>query len=668
MSLLTKSERINNCLNKMKIFSFKDVLLHFPYRYDDLALTKEINLTDKEHVVFFGKISTQLKESFFNGKSVVQFEIITPVGNKFNINAWNRDYLTKAFFYAQEVTISGVYDARRRLINLVSIYKGEIDADKALKPIYSLPQNISNAEFIKIVDRAFKNINVTDLFIDVPKPFIDKYQLISKLEALNYIHKPKSKDEIYKGLRVFKYEECLHFSIKSKLIREENASLIYSSKTPIDLDKSREFIRNLPYKLTADQNKAVREIVFDMNKQNLMYRLLQGDVGTGKTLVAEIALFANYTRGDQAAFMAPTDALAKQHYANLAKMFAPYNVRVALLRGNSSLKERSAIRQALINKEIDIIVGTHILFSKDINYLCLGLVIIDEQHKFGVNQRMQLLSKGDRADLLLMSATPIPRTLALTFYGDLDISTLSIFPSGKHQIETKIVKSNDKEIISSIQDSLSKNKRIYIVGPKIAGENSSFSVERLYSYYLKLFPGKVALLHGNLDQDEKDFALKDFYSGNCPIIISTSVIEVGLDVKEANLMIVYEANHFGLSSLHQLRGRIGRDGSTSKCLLVYDEDDEEAYDRLNVLVKSNDGFYIAEEDLRRRGSGELGGVKQSGRDNFTFVNLVEDYKIFEIARSDSLFILSHRNEDAYSLFVKSIILEIENDKFKKQLD
>ncbi len=666
--VLSKSNRINEALEKMKIFSYKDVLFHFPYRYDDLSITHEINLNDKEHIVFLAKIASEFSEQHINGKSLVKFDIVTPSGNKFSVNAWNRNYLNKAFHYASEVTISGVYDKRRNVINLVSIYKGRVDESKMLKPIYSLPQNLTNLDFVNLVDRAFKNIDPNELNSNIPNEYISAYQLLPTLEALKLIHHPKNKDEVYKGLRGFKYEECLHFSVKSKLIREENASLTYLDKCPIDLEASRNFIRHLPFKLSQDQKVAVREIVFDMNKQNLMYRLLQGDVGTGKTLVAEIALFANFTRGDQGVFMAPTDALAKQHYANLVKIFTPFNVKVALLSGNISLKERSAIRNALMNKEIDILVGTHILFSKDINYISLGLVIIDEQHKFGVNQRMQLLNKGDRADLLLMSATPIPRTLALTFYGDLDISTLTSFPLGEHHIDTKIVKSDDAILVSEIKNSLSNNKRVYIVAPKIAGEISSYSVENLYSHYLKLFPGKVALLHGELDQDEKDFALKDFYSGNCPIIISTSVIEVGIDVKEANLMIVYDANHFGLSSLHQLRGRIGRDGSKAKCFLVYDEDDLDAYNRLDVLTKSNDGFYIAEEDLRRRGAGELAGIKQSGRDNFTFVNLVEDFKIFEIARKDALNILAHRNLDVYKDYVKKIEQEIENDKFKKQLD
>ncbi len=666
MSFISKSQRINQSLEKMGIFSYRDILLHFPYRYEDYQLTKEYDLVDKEHVVFFGKIATEIKEEKFNHKSLMKFDLLTSNGNTFKINAWNRTYLNKAFHFAQEVTISGVYDKKHRLINMTSIYKGEVESDKLLKPVYSLPQTLTNQEYIRLVDRALKNINSDDLKTLVPHEFKAKYHLLDKFTALEMIHKPKSKNDIYLGLRVFKYEECLHFSLKSKLIRLENTSLVYSEKNPIDLEASRDFIRRLPFKLTSDQKISVREIVFDMNKKNLMYRLLQGDVGTGKTLVAEIALFANYTRGDQGVFMAPTDALAKQHYANLVKIFAPFNVKVALLRGNCSLKERSQIRNALMNKEIDIVVGTHILFSKDINYLRLGLVIIDEQHKFGVNQRMQLLNKGDRADLLLMSATPIPRTLALTFYGDLDISTLSSFPNGKHNVETKIVESNDEEILSSIKNSLSENKRVYIVAPKIMGDNSAFSVEKLYSYYLTLFPGKVALLHGNLDEDERDFALKDFYKGTCPIIISTSVIEVGLDVKEANLMIVYDANHFGLSSLHQLRGRIGRDGSRAKCLLVYDESDLDAYSRLEVLTKSNDGFFIAEEDLRRRGAGELAGLKQSGRDNFTFVNLVEDFKIFEIARKDALFILSHKNESGYAKYINDIALEIETDKFKKQ--
>ena len=395
-----------------------------------------------------------------------------------------------------------------------------------------------------------------------------------------------------------------------------------------------------------------------------MYRLLQGDVGTGKTLVAMIALYANYLRGEQGAFMAPTDALARQHYKTFSKLLSPYGLKVALLVGSTPIKERSLIRKALINGEIDIVVGTHVLFSKDINYISLGLAIIDEQHKFGVNQRLLLTSKGENADLLLMSATPIPRTLALTLYGDLDVSTLTDFPFKARNITTKIVKDDESKIFAKIQKSIAENKRIFIVAPLIIeSEEKQISVEKLFAKYLLKFPGKVALLHGKLDQDDKNFALQDFISGDSPILISTSVIEVGIDVPNADLMIIYDPTHFGLASLHQLRGRIGRDGNEATCLLVTNTTDEEELEKLSVLVNSNDGFYIAEEDLKRRGHGELGGVRQSGIANFVFVNLVDDFRMFEAARDDAKFILNNSSEVGFKRIINKAQKEIDNSNF-----
>ena len=361
--------------------------------------------------------------------------------------------------------------------------------------------------------------------------------------------------------------------------------------------------------------------------------------------------------------MAPTDALAKQHYKNLYKLFAPLGINVALLTGAKG-KNRSAIRNALINKQIDIVVGTHILFSKDINYLSLGLAIVDEQHKFGVNQRMLLASKGSHADMLLMSATPIPRTLALTLYGDLDVSTLVEFPNKVRDIETKIISEKDKELLQRINECLANNKRVFIVAPSIMEtENDTISVETLFARYLLKYPGKVGLLHGKLEQDDKDFVLKEFENGKTPILISTTVIEVGIDVSEAELMIIYDPTHFGLASLHQLRGRIGRDGSHATCYLIYEDNDEEDLTKLNVLVESNDGFYIAEQDLKLRGPGELGGVRQSGIANFSYVNLVNDFRMFEAARNDAKFILENAREVEFARIIRRANKEIDNNNF-----
>lgn len=660
----SKSPRINQALYNMGIYSYKDIILHLPRKYEDLHPTHENNLLDKERIVFVGQIVGSPMTRRFSKMAVTRFSFITTNKNVFYVEAWNRPYLSKILDNESTYTLIGNFDLKKNKINLVNITKGVIQDNEFIKPVYSLPRDLDNYEFIRLVEKAFKEIKEDDIKSEIPAYFEKKYRLAKKIDALRYAQMPKDNKDIYKGLRVLKYEECLLFSLKTQMIRNLNKELVHHERVLIDENKIKEFINNLPYKLTNSQIETVNEILKDLNRPNLMYRLLQGDVGTGKTLVAMIALYANYVRGEQGAFMAPTDALARQHFKNFTKLLAPLGIRVALLLGSTSIKDRALIRKGLMNNEIDIVVGTHALFSKDITYASLGLAIIDEQHKFGVNQRMLLTSKGDNADLLLMSATPIPRTLALTLYGDLDVSTLTDFPFKERKITTKIVKDNDEKIFAEIRKSIDENKRVFIVAPLIIeNDEKQISVEKLFAKFLLKFPGKVALLHGKLDQDDKNFALQDFVSGDSPILISTSVIEVGIDVPNADLMIIYDPTHFGLASLHQLRGRIGRDGNPSTCLLVTNSTDEEELDKLNVLVSSNDGFYIAEEDLKRRGPGELGGVRQSGIANFLYVNLVDDFRMFEAARDDAKFILDNSNEIGFRHIINRAKKEIDNSNF-----
>jgi ATP-dependent DNA helicase RecG len=379
--------------------------------------------------------------------------------------------------------------------------------------------------------------------------------------------------------------------------------------------------------------QAVEDIVKDLNGHRRMYRLLQGDVGSGKTVVAALALYANSLRKNQGALMAPTDALAKQHFKTLQALFKSQSLRIALLVGGLSSAEKKAIKESLLDGTIDILVGTHALFSQDTEFFSLGLAIIDEQHRFGVNQRDLLKDKGRQADLLMMSATPIPRSLAMTVYSDMDISTLTQFPFASRQVKTKIVEEQDALIDYAIEAALEQQKRIYVVAPKIMESSSGKqSVVTLYQHYAKKYPKKVTLLHGKLDGEEKEDALHKFSTGYTPIIVSTTVIEVGIDVKPATVMIIHDADTFGLASLHQLRGRIGRDGSEALCLLVIQDQQLEGLERLKVLVDSNDGFYIAEQDLQLRGPGELMGSKQSGLPGFQYINIVKDFSILQNMR------------------------------------
>lgn len=643
---LSKSPRINEALSLMGIFGYPDVLLHLPRNYADFTPTRETNLEHKERLVFAGKIAGAPTYARHGHVAIVKFAFMTLNGHFFKVTAFNRPYLMKILIMNEVYTLIGSYDRNKMEINLVNIVKGEMGPDDRIKPIYSLPSAIENYMFIRLVEKSFRECpeGISDV---IPPLFRQKYKLLPKMEALRHVHQPTSLDDVYTGLRVLKYEECLLFSLKTQIIREENKVLLKEAKAPIELARINDFIKTLPYKLTHDQVEAVRETVLDMNKAPLMYRLLQGDVGSGKTIVAAIALYANFLRGDQGAIMAPTDSLARQHYRTLTSIFAKTGIKVSLLVGSFTNAEKNQVKDELLDGNIDILVGTHALFTNDVTYQSLGLAVIDEQHRFGVSQRLLLASKGRHADLLLMSATPIPRTLALTLYGDLDVTTLTQFPFAERKVTTKIVDSDSKAIDKSIDEALANHKRVYIIAPLIEmGQEDRFSVEKLYPRYLLKYPGQVSLMHGKMAQDEKQEALDDFASGRTPILVSTSVIEVGIDVKEASLMVIYDASGFGLASLHQLRGRIGRDGTPATCYLVDDTMEEEEQEKLQVLVKSNDGFHIAEEDLKRRGPGEMSGYRQSGMPSFNYVNLVSDFKMFEYAREDAKYILKETKQFA----------------------
>ncbi|MBP5092176.1 MAG: ATP-dependent DNA helicase RecG [Bacilli bacterium] len=640
----------------MGIFSYLDVIEHLPRRYESFIYTdpdKLIRLADKERAVIYGKLITEPKVLRFRNVSNTTFMFRDAYNHDYKCVAWNRPYLGKSLNTTDPFTLQVSYDAKKHEMNVLGLKKGRVGEEQALVPVYSLPSDYPQHLFASLVKKSFREVG--DIYNHVPHELMKKYRLASRGDALYKCHFPTSLEDVRQGLRVLKYEEALIFSLKNQLIRKENKALTSRGKGYIDRGKFERYLSSLPYELTNSQRKAIDESLFDMEGDSLMYRLLQGDVGSGKTLVAASLLYANYLRGSQGAIMAPTETLAEQHYETLKGLFEGTKVQLALLKGKMDAGDRRRNLNDIEDGTADIIVGTHALFSKSVHYAKLGLAIIDEQHKFGVNQRTTLASKGEFADVLLMSATPIPRTLSLTIYGDLDVSTLTEFPSKKRDIQTKIIKPDAKEAQKAIEASLNSNHRIYVVAPKIdEGEEDEKekSVLSLFEEYNGAYPGKVALLHGRMNEEEKQAAILAFKTGLCPILVSTSVIEVGVDVKNADLMLIYHPTNFALSSLHQLRGRIGRDGAPSKCYLLYEGGDEEELDKLNVLVNSEDGFKIAEEDLRRRGPGELLGVKQSGLPDFHFVNIVHDFRMFECARDDAAYILSHEQEYPFQYILK----------------
>ena len=640
----------------MGIFDSYDVINHLPKRYDDFSLTHERNLKDKEKITIFAKVITSPNKVLARKATIVTFDVLTINNTYFKVKAFNRPYLSKTVVINESYTINGIYDKKQNCINIINIVKGKMSENQVLRPVYLLPQDFANKDYISLVNRSLNELK-GHIGGFVPYHYRDKYRLSSKEVALERAHQPKNKEDIHQAYRYLKYEEALLFSLKNQLIKEENKSLQKIKKEPIDLSSCEEFIKTLPFELTKDQVEASSEIIEDMNQSSLMYRLLQGDVGTGKTLVSFIALFANYKRGDQGALMAPTEVLARQHYENAKKLFKDTKLRIALLVGSTPASEKKILYEDIKDGLYDIVIGTHALFTKSVVYNSLGLVIIDEQHRFGVNQRKALMDKGEHADLLMMSATPIPRSLALSIYGDLEISTLYMFPNVHRDVTTKIVSSDDKEIFETVDKTLNDHRKVYVVAPLIEfSEDEKYSVEKLYARYLLRYKEKVGLLHGKMKANEKEQVLEDFAHGNIDILVSTQVIEVGIDVKNANTMVIYDAQSFGLASLHQLRGRIGRDGYKSTCLLAVDNLEDE--EKLEILVKSNDGFEIAEKDLSLRGPGELVGIKQSGIPDFRFLNMIDDIKIFVVARDDAREIIKNRNDKDNQYIVKYCLKSI----------
>lgn len=654
---LTQSKDIQQALDKMNITNYEDIILHLPRTYQDFHLVDENKLDDKQKIVVECKMVSSPVLIKHSQLSIVRFSIVSSQNNFYTVVAYNRPYLCGQLSLGEQLTILGSYDLAKKCINLEQVIKGVIPEEEKLKPIYSVPEPMKNFQMVRLVKKAFEHFkNIDDI---IPSSLSEKYRLINKYEALYKAHFPSSYEDIKQAYRTLKYEECLLFTLKTKWIRAQNKALKWEKKKKIPVKEINDLVKTLPYKLTSDQKKAIQEIVYDMNDDTLMYHLMQGDVGSGKTVVAALAFYANKLRGDQGAFMAPTDALARQHYQTFQELFAPFNLHIELLVGSLTIKEKQAIKKQLIEGKIDILIGTHALFSEDVLYHSLGLVVIDEQHRFGVNQRTLLASKGERADLLLMSATPIPRTLALSIYGDLDVTTIQNFPFAKRKVITTVVWEKADIIHVRIKEALSLHQQVYIIAPLIESNGQSTSAEDLYQKYQKEYPGLVSLLHGKMTADEKEEALELFKSGQKPILVSTTVVEVGIDVKNASVMIIYSASQFGLASLHQLRGRIGRNGQDSYCFLLFNEEEENEYEKLKILEKTDDGFMIAEEDLRLRGPGEFIGYRQSGLPNFRYLNFIQDLRMIEAATRDAEMILNDSRNKDYQIVLHTMKEQLE---------
>ena len=620
-------------LKNIGIESVKDLVEYYPYRHDLIVLDNIKECVDKQNVIIECIIdSVPLSRRFRANMTALTFRAMS---NKkmIAVMIFNRAFLKTKLRPGTTITVIGKYDALKNTV-IASDIKFEKIATGSIETIYHLTSGLTSKALKKYISEA---LNIFNDYTDyVPEYLNEKYKFISKKDAIRLIHEPQNKEDVKKAQLKLKYEELFEFMFKINYLKELNKDNKVEYIRNIDPEDVNTFIRELPFELTPDQDKAIEDIYNDMTSSKRMNRMLQGDVGSGKTIVSVIAAYINHLAKYQTALMAPTEVLAYQHYENIKSILSGTNMRIDILVGSMKKKEKDEVVEKLAKGKIDFLIGTHALLSENVIFKNLGLVITDEQHRFGVNQRASLKNKGILPDTLYMSATPIPRTFALTIYGDMDISNIKTKPKGRKEIKT-IVKS-EKELVDVyelLKKEIDEHHQAYIVSPLI--EDSEVidlttvnEIKRNIDLYFNK-KIKSAIMHGKLSKADKDKIMNDFKAGKIDVLISTTVIEVGIDVKNATMMIIYDAERFGLATLHQLRGRVGRNEFESTCILIGDKNNK----RLQVLEESNDGFYITEKDYEMRGEGDLFGVKQSGDMEFKIANLHTDMKILLQARDDS---------------------------------
>ena len=633
-------------LSKMGIHTLEDLVTHYPFRYDVLVRGNLQETEDEGHIIIDGKVeSTPVLMRFKAGLNKMNFRLVTTSG-VVGVSIFNRAFLKNQLLVGTGVTVIGKYDKKKNVITASEIKMETLSTKAKIEPVYHLTNGLSQRQMATFINMALltHGKEVPDY---IPTSFMEKYHFVNKKTALNIVHNPPSEEKLKEATIRLKYEELFAFMFKINYLRQENKKKNSGLIRTIPREKLTSFIESLPFKLTEDQNIAMQEILSDLESEGRMNRLLQGDVGSGKTILSFLAMYANTLSGYQSALMAPTEILATQHYNNMKTFFKDIPLHIELLTGSTPKKEKQEIYQELKEGSIDIVIGTHALIQEEVTYANLGLVITDEQHRFGVNQRANLENKGKKPDTLYMSATPIPRTYALTIYGDMDVSTIKTRPNGRKEIQTILKKNNEiKDVLSMMLEELKKGHQIYVIAPLIEeSENSDLTTVCHLRDQMRLAFGahfQIDIIHGKMRSEAKELIMQEFLQKKIQILISTTVIEVGIDVPNATMMVIFDANRFGLSTLHQLRGRVGRSDLVSTCILISDSDTK----RLSIMESCNDGFIISEEDFKLRGHGDLFGTKQSGDMTFKIANLKQDYKILLQAKKDSnVYLQNKENQD-----------------------
>ena len=628
---------------KLGIETVEDLLLYFPFRYEDFKSKNVLDLEDGEKAVVSGLVATPANVQYYGYKrnrlrfTIKQGELVLAV------SFFNQPYLADKIELGQTVAVFGKWDKAKGALTGMKLL-AQVEDD--LQPVYRLAQGVSQSALVKVIKTAFEAGLDQLLEENLPQVLMDKYHLLSRRQAVRAMHFPKDLEEYKQALRRVKFEELLFFQLQLQVLKEENRSVGQGIVLDWDVKKLKALQASLPFSLTEAQERSLNEILADMRSPYHMNRLLQGDVGSGKTVVAGLAMYAAVTAGKQAALMVPTEILAEQHLESLTSLFP--SLRILLLTGSLKVAERRERLTLIEAGEVDLIVGTHALIQEGVHFHDLGLVIIDEQHRFGVAQRRILREKGQNPDVLMMTATPIPRTLAITAFGDMDVSIIDQMPAGRKEIITRWVKHQQLNLVLDwLVKEIQKGSQAYVISPLIEEsealdlKNAIALEEELIAYFGNR--ARIALLHGKMKGEEKEAIMQAFKQGEIDLLVSTTVIEVGVNVPNATVMIIMDADRFGLSQLHQLRGRVGRGDKQSYAVLVANPKTESGKRRMKIMTETTNGFVLAEEDLKLRGSGEIFGTRQSGIPEFQVANLIEDYPILEEARKVAVQVVTTPN-------------------------
>lgn len=624
-------------LASLGIQTIEDLLTYYPFRYEDIQERNLNEILDQEKVTLKGLVvSPPVMSRFGYKKNRLQFRMMQDHA-VFNVSFFNQPYLKDKVILSEEIAVYGKWDAKRKSLNGMKILGSQAVDD--FSPIYHVNKSIRQTTLVDLIRRGFEEYG--DLIEEnLPNGLVEKYRLLDRPTAVRSMHFPKNDEENHQAKRRIVFEEFFLFQMRLQGLKKSEKAETNGIEILYDIQRLKQFIQKLPFELTDAQKRVTNEICRDLRSPQHMQRLLQGDVGSGKTIVAAIALYAAVTAGFQGALMVPTEILAQQHMESLLQLFDTQEVKLALLTGSTKVKERRELLELLEQGEIDIVVGTHALIQEGVEFQHLGLVITDEQHRFGVNQRKILREKGWRPDVLFMTATPIPRTLAITAYGEMDVSVIDELPAGRIPIETRWVRTPQlNSVLDWTWKELAKGHQMYVICPLIE-ESEALDVKNAVEIYEKLSSlfapqYEVGLLHGKMKNQEKEAIMETFKENKMQILVSTTVIEVGVNVPNATVMLIMDADRFGLAQLHQLRGRVGRGSDASYCVLVANPKNELGIERMKIMTETNNGFVLSEKDLELRGPGEVFGFRQSGLPQFAIADLVTDSNILEVARDEA---------------------------------